>query len=230
MNPALMARIQSCLLFRDADPAALARDLDSVRYRITVHDPGEMLLLRGDRFDELLVILEGRLRAVIDDPDGHIMTVETLHVSEAVATSILFAPRPFLPVSLCVETQAELFHLSRRTLLQLCRRHPAVLQSLLSDMGARTYFLANRLRFSTFTTIRQKLAIYLLERSRQEEDRRELLVAKQRLAELFGVSRPSLSRVFSQLGDEGVLRLSGREVHILDFRRLQDIAETAGEE
>ncbi|MBN2553289.1 MAG: Crp/Fnr family transcriptional regulator [Spirochaetales bacterium] len=225
-----MARIQSCLLFCKADPADLARDLDSTPYRITVHDPGEMLLLRGDRFDELMVILEGRLRAVIDDPDGHIMTVETLHACEAVATSILFAPRPFLPVSLCAETRAELFHLSRQTFLELCRRHPTVLQSLLSDMGARTCFLANRLRFSTFTTIRQKLAIYLLERSRQEGNRRELPVSKQRLAELFGVSRPSLSRVFGQLVAEGVVRLSGREVHILDVRRLQEIAETAGEE
>jgi DNA-binding IclR family transcriptional regulator len=45
------------------------------------------------------------------------------------------------------------------------------------------------------------------------------------MSELFGVARPSLSRVFSEMTDEGILRQEGRNVYILDREELELLLE-----
>jgi CRP-like cAMP-binding protein len=230
MDPALLARLTSCPLFRNAEARRLEQDMEASSFSITVHNREELLFVRGHRLEELLVILSGRLRGVIDDPEGHTMTVETLRAPEAIATAIMFAPKPYLPVTLYTVTDVELFRMPRDSFLEICRHHPTVLRGLLADMGARTAFLANRMRFAVFTTIRQKLASYLIEQSEREPGRRAISVSKKDLAELFGVNRPSLSRVFAQLCAEGVLSPEGRAMRIEDRRRLERIARTADRE
>ena len=44
-----------------------------------------------------------------------------------------------------------------------------------------------------------------------------------RLADLFGVARPSLSRGFSEYYEQGILQSEGRTMHILDKKRLKAV-------
>jgi len=86
-----------------------------------------------------------------------------------------------------------------------------MLDGLLADMGDRLQFLAQRLRMSQFGSIRQKLALYLIDHS--PADRRSpvrIPNTRQELADIFGVARPSVSRVISELEQEGVIETHGR--------------------
>ena len=40
--------------------------------------------------------------------------------------------------------------------------------------------------------------------------------SRERLAELFGVTRPSLSRVLGEMANEGIVALAGRRVAVKD--------------
>lgn len=213
-----------CALFEGLGKPELRSVYDEFRGRIASHDAGALLHLRGEPYEELYIILSGALRAEIQDAEGHNMTVETLPAPEAVATAMLFSEPQVLPVSLYAASPSLILSLPRASLLALCRRHESVLLSLLRDMGNRAQFLAQKLRFAVFTTIRQKIATYLLEQHRsQGRESIELTMSKQSLAEVFGVTRPSLSRAFAELADEGVLTLDGRRVEILDEEGLEAI-------
>ena len=59
------------------------------------------------------------------------------------------------------------------------------------------------------------MAVYLL--GILDEDRRMALnTTREELADYLGTARPSLSRELGRMQDDGIIRLDGREVHILD--------------
>jgi len=103
-------------------------------------------------------------------------------------------------------------------------RSPEFLLSFLRDSGNRIVFLAGKLRFSQFTTLRQKAASYLLDCVRKQRTETVALEhSREALAELFGATRPSVSRAFSGLRDDGLIQLDGRTVYILSMGGLKKV-------
>jgi CRP-like cAMP-binding protein len=47
-------------------------------------------------------------------------------------------------------------------------------------------------------------------------------IPKGQLASLLGTSSETLSRIFSKMSDEGLIRVEGKTIHILDSERLKD--------
>jgi len=113
--------------------------------------------------------------------------------------------------------------ISRKTLLGMMRESGTFLHNFLSDMGNKIVFLADKIALFQFKTIRQKLCGYLLDLStRQGSWSVRLPYSKQTLSELFGVTRPSLSRVFAELEFERLIASEGRMVHILDLGAVRE--------
>jgi Mn-dependent DtxR family transcriptional regulator len=50
-----------------------------------------------------------------------------------------------------------------------------------------------------------------------------LEASKERLASLFGVARPSLSRELGEMERRGLIRVEGREIAILDEQGLREL-------
>ncbi len=74
----------------------------------------------------------------------------------------------------------------------------------------------NRLASMVQLTLRQRLLAYLdNERYGQGSCTVTLPITRTRLAQLMGVSRPSLSRELSNLQKAGLLRIEGRMITIL---------------
>ena len=74
--------------------------------------------------------------------------------------------------------------------------------------------------------IPQRLATYLLHQHAQKpvSSRVKLAVTKGVLANILGASQETLSRVLGKLGQEGVIEVQGKEITILDWDRLKELA------
>ena len=219
-----LATILTCSLFNGVDDPGLARDIESLPYRMSSIANGRIVLIRNEPYDELIIVISGVLEAYQEDWNGHHMVVESIRAPEAVATAMLFTPVPRIPVTLKAVEPSRLFQISRPSVLRLCTRYPGVLMRLLNDMGARAAFLADKLRYQVFSSIRQKLAVFLQEQI--DLNRYEITVNKEHLAEMFGVNRPSLSRVCKDLNDMNIIRLDGRRIVIVnpgEIRRMTEL-------
>ena len=85
------------------------------------------------------------------------------------------------------------------------------------------FFLAEKIRLFKFKSLRQKFTGYILSLSgKQHSDNVTLPYTREKLAELFGVARPSLSRVCSEMSDKGLVELDGKTVTILDKESLEE--------
>lgn len=203
-----------------------------MRYTVREYEPGEMVMMRGDQYDALSILVKGSLSAEMQAISGKTMRMETFHAPEALASAVLFAKRNRSPVTVTASSTSEVVSFPRETVLSLCSTYRTVLEALLRDAGNRVVFLAERMRLSQFASIRQKLATYLLERAREqhggepsESTRVRLEGTRREMAELFGVTRPALSRVFAELVDRGVVALESQDTVLLrGYRELEELA------
>jgi len=99
-----------------------------------------------------------------------------------------------------------------------------VLRNFVNIVSSRGQFLSSKIRFLSFSTIKGKLAQYLLELSRKSGERSfQLPHSQAQLSELFGVARPSVGRAISEMNQEEIIRTEGKRVHILNSRKLSEL-------
>ena len=219
----LLAR---CSLFSNLSMEEVGTICSQINIGVRRYEPGAVIKLRGELYEDLLIVGRGEIVATIEDLSGKTLRVEALPAPSIVASAVFFAEHNLLPVSIAASTPTVTFSLSRKSVLWIARNYEQCLSSLLTDMGNRVVFLAEKLRMAQFATIEQKLAVYLLEQmQRQGGEEIEIRHTKQQLSEIFGVTRPALSRVFATMSDEGVLEYGPSWVRIIDKESLQEILE-----
>ena len=111
--------------------------------------------------------------------------------------------------------------LSKASFLILLQTNQKVLTNYLNSISDRAQFLSNKIKFLSFQTIKGKIAHYLLQLM-HKTGKTEFILPKshQELAEMFGVTRPSLSRAFRELNTEKILFSVGKKIKILDKNRI----------
>lgn len=219
-----LARLAACPIFSGVEPGALASSLQTLPHLIKLFDKGATILSAGRTYDSLHVLIEGEAWAEMTSDEGRVVQVESFKPAEALATAILFTPRRILPVQVIAKTDCRVVSIGRDGVLSLCMLHKPILEALLAEMGSRLDTLADRLKAAQFVSLREKVSDWLLRRRELSgTDLVHLEATRDRLAELFGVARPSLSRELGALQREKILELAGRDIRILDPEALRRI-------
>ena len=103
----------------------------------------------------------------------------------------------------------------------MMQSNEGVLENFLHAVSSRGQFLSGKIRFLSFTSIKGKIAQYMLDLSvRQGSDTITLPHSQSQLSELFGVTRPSIGRAMGELNHGGFIRTEGKQVSILDKQKL----------
>lgn len=216
--------LSGCRPFKELGTEQLEEILTDPSIRYRRYNAGSLILQQGDPYSMLIVLLSGSIDTIMHDATGKTMNVEILEAPELIASGLFFADDNTIPVSVYAHVEVELLLLPMSSVIDLGSRNPNLFLALLKDSGNRIVTLAEKLRFSKFNTIRQKIASYLLEcADKQRSETVELGHTKSFLAELFGVSRPSLSRAFSELSDSGVIQQERHCITITSRSALVDI-------
>lgn len=214
-------------------PELLRRLLARTPARIRTLAREKIVSVQGEPITHLTVVMAGKLSATIVSPSGHTLLVETLGPSDVIAPAMLFSPQPVMPVTLTAITEARLVSLEMQAFGGIARHYPVVYERLLNLIGEKFQFVTTKMRLLHFATLREKVAGYIVERLREAwatssggatANEVDLPYGRDRLAELFGVARPSLSRALGGMVDEGVIIVSGRRVEVLKPRELAMIA------
>ncbi len=224
MNREKAAVISGCPLFREITIDEIVEIFETVPYIIKSYAKGSFIMIRGDEYDSLRILLKGEISAEIQDFNGKTINIENLKAPDALASGVLFADDNTLPVTLVAQSDIRLISISRQSVISIAQKNSHFLLNYFKDSGNKVVFLAEKLRLFKFKSLRQKFAGYILSLSgKQNSDTVKLPYTREKLAELFGVARPSLSRICSELSDEGIIELEGKTIKILDIEEIRSI-------
>ena len=129
------------------------------------------------------------------------------------------------PASGAAVDHATLLFVGKQDFQALCRTHPEVALKVLRVVGARLRRLVGIIEELSFTTVRHRLASFLLRLAQHEGTPSPggvefaLPGSNQELAAQLGTVRELVSRNLSRLQAEGLLKLEGRRAVISDRRR-----------
>lgn len=208
-------------LCRGMDVLALRDMLEGVSYRILSKQKGSMVLSAGSRYNELHILLEGSVQAVMDHENGKSVLIESIEAPDPIAPAILFAPRQVLPVTVLAESDCRILVLSLETILDLCQKNRRFLINFLTEIGGKLSLFAEKFKLLEFSSLRRRIAVFLSDRL--EQGSYTLPFPKEKLAEYLSVARPSLSRELSEMVNEGILKIDGRTITVLNQEKFNDL-------
>ncbi len=176
---------------------------------------GQILKEESTPYKSLIFILEGSFSADISNPEGQQITIEILEAPQEVALGILFATVPLLPVALTGFQPGLYIEIPSEKLLRMAQRDRGILLKILNASGDKVQFLNKKLRSLKLLSLEQRVLDYIIKLPRRDGFV-SLPYSLEKLAELFAVSRPSLSRTIASLVEKGVLQREGKLFKIGD--------------
>ncbi|MGL4946514.1 MAG: Crp/Fnr family transcriptional regulator [Cetobacterium sp.] len=185
-----------------------------IDYKIEKFKKNDTVLFRGDKLDGIFIVLEGTLSAEMLKNNGDVQKIENLLEGDIVASAFIFGKKNNMPVDLITLEKSCLLHIDRKNLLQLFKKQEKILINFLDEISDKTQFLSNKVWKSFNTkTIKEKFLDYISENT--IGDKVIFKHSIKELSELFGVTRPSLSRVISEFVEDGIFERCGNKKFVI---------------
>ena len=211
----MIKTLKETVVFNNIDEETIKNILEKTRYEIKNYSPNESIAFRGDEVKGLYIILKGTLITEMLTEEGNIIKIEELVPSDVIASAFIFGKRNTFPVDLSAKDKAEILFIERKEFLKLLFSQEKILENFLNEISNKTQLLTSKI-WNSFNnkTIKKKFCDYVKKNQKNNLFSIQNLGA---LAEFFGVERPSLSRVLSELvKDEKLERIGRNKYKILD--------------
>lgn len=185
------------------------------------YESGEIIAAAGDRNKGLLIVESGSINGEMTNYAGDRIIIEHIPAPRAIAPAFLYATDNLLPVDVIAAEYTCIVSIDTDLFTEILQANTLVLRNFLRNISDRGKFLSDRVRLLRFGTIKSKLAGYLLEQlQKQQKSEFEIPHTQLQLADMFGVTRPALSRALSQIADTEIICFRRNHFQILDESRL----------
>ena len=188
--------------------------------------PGEIVFSEGEACAGLYVVESGHIRIFKSSANGREQVLNIEGPGSSVAELPVFDGGNY-PASVSAVDDATLLFVSKQDFQSLCLTHPQVALKVLRVVGGRLRRLVGIIEELSFTTVRHRLASFLVRAARHEGKRRadgieiSMPASNQELASQIGTVRELVSRNLSRFQAEGQIRMDGRTVTILSLEALE---------
>jgi CRP/FNR family transcriptional regulator len=190
------------------------------------YSAGESVFGEGEPCSGLYVVESGHVRIFKSSANGREQVLSIDGPGSSIAELPVFDGGSY-PASATAIDEAKLLFVSKQDFRALCLAHPQVALKVLRVVGARLRRLVGIIEELSFTTVRHRLASFLL-RLAQKEGKHSaagveitLPASNQEMASHIGTVRELVSRNLSRLQAEGMLKIDGRTVTISNLKALE---------
>ena len=208
-------------LFENVPSEDLKRIFSDPDIRETPFRRGEILARQGETCNRLILLLSGSVKGEMFDPSDHMVKVEDIYAPNPLAILFLFGCENRFPVQITAREDTKALVIPKRSILTMLQMNSHILENYLNISADFAGKLSRKLHFMSFRTIRQKLAMYLLERTKTIGAETVILDrTKTALAAYFGVSRQSLERELANMRDDGLIRIDNKKIELINKNEL----------
>lgn len=178
---------------------------------------------QGDASEGSYWIVSGQVKIGLLSKKGTEKTLEILGHSTCFGLGEMLLARPHLAFAKTT-TDSMLLHINRDAMLQTAKVNFGFAFELMTCVGRQFYGMVRDIE-SYSQTAKQRLAGYLLRQSQREASNDIKLVAnKSLIASRLSLTPETLSRLFHDLAQEGMISISGRQIKILDVEKMSLVA------
>lgn len=187
---------------------------------------GQMVFAEGDEGAGFYIVQSGRVRIFKLSPEsGKEQILHIVGPGESFGEVAVFTGMGF-PAFAEAQASSVLIFFPRVAFVALIRRDPSLALSMLAVLSRRLQKFARLIEDLSLKETPARLAAHLLYLGgkRPDADEISLEIPKGQMAALLGTIPETLSRVMARMGRQGLIRVRGSRISILDRSGLQQIA------
>ena len=187
---------------------------------------GEMVFGEGEPCSGMYVVESGHIRIFKSSAGGREQVLSIDGPGGSMAELPVFDGGNYPASASAIENSTLLF-ISKQDFHALCLAHPQVALKVLRVVGARLRRLVGIIEELSFTTVRHRLAAFLVRLAKREgthtSDGIEITLpsSNQELASQVGTVRELVSRNLSRFQSEKLIQMDGRRVVISNLKALE---------
>jgi CRP-like cAMP-binding protein len=227
MDRNTLKALQLCPLFLGFAPEEICFALEKIPYRFVRFEKKEFYILAGTPCKYVDIVVHGEMSVRIASPSGKSMQVNTKSMGSLLAPSFIFAKDNAIPVSMECTKPTTLLRMAPEMLQRLMDNDQRIRENFILQLSNTCNYMAAKVRMLTLHTVREKVAIFLLqEAKRNNSDTFTLTKSRQEIADSFAVQKFSLQRSLKEFAEEEIISLDGKHISILKKDELISIAES----
>jgi CRP-like cAMP-binding protein len=207
--------------FQELDHAELERLSEGAR-EIALKKK-EILFRQGDPADALFTVVSGRVKLAIGQSRNQEKVVALVGRGQCFGEIPMFLHEP-CPATAQATEDSYLLAVDRNALMRALDHNCILAGKLLAGVCKRMHDLIRDIDNCHMRSSAQRVACYLLQHRPDAHARHydvNLPAPKHDIAGMLSLSPETLSRALQQLGEEGIIRVMGRHIRILDVEKLQ---------
>ncbi|WP_265948828.1 helix-turn-helix domain-containing protein [Dechloromonas sp. A34] len=207
-------------LFNEVAPRDLAQLVAATGARRL--QKGEILFEKGARPAGIFLVASGHILLAVSSPQGGKKVLGIFGGGQSIgeAEVVMDSPYPYFAESV---DDSEVLEVGQGALLALLDKDKKFARRLMNCLGARQHDLVYSVESYTLRTGAERVIGYLLQHAKIQASGRlivELPATKQLIASLLHITPETLSRIFRDLSEAGLIQARTRHIQIPDIDRL----------
>ena len=216
--------VKKCFLFTGLP----ASDLDSILSigQTLSFKARDSIFFEGDPAKGFHVILDGTVKIFKLSSEGREQILHIFGPGEPFGEAAAFAGRNY-PANASAMKATTTFFIEMAKFEGLLTRNPTLALNMLAILSRRLMIFARMIGELSLKEVPGRLATYLMILSHRNDGACDLTLdlPKSQLASLLGTIPETLSRILSKMQKEGLIKVQGSRITILDRERLEEISD-----
>lgn len=218
------ADLRHSYLFADLSEPELQRIVNhAVRVRL---EEGDALFEQGDSAGRFYLLLSGQVKLFRLSPAGNEKVIDIVTAGSTFGEALMFLERPHYPVGAQALQASDLISIDAVDFANMLKESVKTCFVMMGAMSQRLRGLLREIDDLSLHSASCRVAAYLVKHASPKSDTFELPVAKQIVASRLSVKPETFSRIIKHLSDDGVIKVAGSRITILDRAALDVAAET----
>ena len=190
------------------------------------YSKGQTIFSEGDETTGFFVVVDGRIKIYKVSSEGKEQILHIFEAGQSFGEVTVFTGQQ-LPANAQALAKSRLLLFPRAAFVGLVKANSSLALNLLAIMSKKLRQFAAQIENLSLKEIPARLASYLIYLAEEQgsEDAVTLNVSKGQLASLLGTIPETLSRIFAKLSGQGLIRVEGPKITLLDLQGIEDLAE-----
>ena len=226
MERNVLKALQLCPLFGGFSAKDIEQIMESIPYRLIRLDKKEVYLSAVTPCNFADIVVSGEVIARMEGPSGKYMQITSRTVGSLVNSAFIFGKNKIIPVNMIASKPTTILRMTPASMQMLINIDERFRFNFIQFLSGFCDGLGRKVRMLTLHTIREKVAIFLLQQSKlHKSDDFMLQKSRQEIAESFAIQKFSLQRCLKEFAADGMIQLNGKQIIILDKDKMMALAK-----
>ncbi len=183
---------------------------------------GESVFFEGDPGAGFYMVATGKVKIFKTSVSGKEQILHIFSKGEPFGEVPVFHDQPF-PANATALEKSSLIFFPRKRFVELVHTMPSLVMNMLAVLSMRLRRFATQIENLSLKEVPARLAGYLIYLSEEQGDPDKVVleISKGQLASLLGTIPETLSRIFAKMSEEGLIKVTGKEIDLLDRSGLE---------